>query len=154
LNLEVQITPFFKNKHFELCCFVTYRVRNIVNRRESDVIRHSVRRSWVSTSGSINRSCKVFELSWRNMQRMGDLDHNEKCNSIVKHYCSKSEKLSRLNVFIQSMDVYINHIWGFLQVSRFCSQMCMLLSWSSTKVSMVCTQTLEHWKFCPYRPQQ
>jgi len=38
LNLDLQITPFFKNKHFELCCFVMYRVRNIVNRRESDVI--------------------------------------------------------------------------------------------------------------------
>ncbi len=46
----MQITPFFKNKHFELCCFIMYRVRNIVNRRESDVIRHSVRRSRVLTS--------------------------------------------------------------------------------------------------------
>jgi hypothetical protein len=46
----LQITPFFKNKHFELCCFVMYRVRNIVNRRESDVICHSVRRSRAPTS--------------------------------------------------------------------------------------------------------
>ncbi len=43
-------TFFFKNKHFELCCFVMYRVRNIINRRESDVICHSVRRSRVPTS--------------------------------------------------------------------------------------------------------
>jgi hypothetical protein len=50
LNLDLQITPFFKNKHFELCCFVMYRVRNIVNRRESDVICHSVRRSRVPSS--------------------------------------------------------------------------------------------------------
>jgi hypothetical protein len=42
LDVDLQITPFFKNKHFELCCFVMYRVRNIVNRRESDVICHSV----------------------------------------------------------------------------------------------------------------
>jgi hypothetical protein len=27
LNIDLQITPFFKNKHFELCCFVMYRVR-------------------------------------------------------------------------------------------------------------------------------
>jgi hypothetical protein len=44
------------------------------------------------------------------MQGMGDLDHNENCNNTVEHYRSTSEKLSRLNVFIQSMDVYINHI--------------------------------------------
>jgi hypothetical protein len=50
LKLDLQITPFFKNKHFELCCFVVYRVRNIVNRRESDVICHSVRRSRIPTS--------------------------------------------------------------------------------------------------------
>jgi hypothetical protein len=50
LNLDLQITPFFKNKHFELCCFVMYRVCNIVNRRESDVICHSVRRLRVPTS--------------------------------------------------------------------------------------------------------
>jgi hypothetical protein len=50
LNLDLQITPFFKNKHFELCCLVMYRVRNIVNTRESDVICHSVRRSRVPTS--------------------------------------------------------------------------------------------------------
>jgi len=50
LNLDLQITPFFKNKHFEFCCFVMYRVRNIVNRRESDVICHSVRRSRVPTN--------------------------------------------------------------------------------------------------------
>jgi hypothetical protein len=56
LNLELQITPFFKNKHFELCYFVMYRVRNIVNRRESDVICHSVRRSRVPTSTLYNES--------------------------------------------------------------------------------------------------
>jgi hypothetical protein len=50
LDVDLQITPFFKNKHFELCCFVMYRVRNIVNRRESDVICHSVRRSRAPTS--------------------------------------------------------------------------------------------------------
>jgi len=50
LNLDLQITPFFKNKHFELCCFVMYRVHNIVNRRESDVICHSGRRSRAPTS--------------------------------------------------------------------------------------------------------
>jgi hypothetical protein len=50
LNLDLQITPSSKNKHFELCCFVMYRVCNIVNRRESDVICHSVRRSQVPTS--------------------------------------------------------------------------------------------------------
>ncbi len=55
LNLDLQITPFFKNKHFELCCFVMYRVHNIVNRRESDVICHSVRRSRVPTSIYIYR---------------------------------------------------------------------------------------------------
>ncbi len=27
LNIDLQITLFFKNKHFELCCFVMYRVR-------------------------------------------------------------------------------------------------------------------------------
>jgi hypothetical protein len=52
LNLDYQITFFFKNKHFELCCFVMYRVRNIVNRRESDVICHSVQRSRVPTSNT------------------------------------------------------------------------------------------------------
>ncbi len=98
-----------------------------------------------SLHGSTHGSCKVFEPTWRNMQGMGDLDHNEKCNNTIEHYCSPSEKLSRLNVFVQSMDVYINHIWVFLQVSRFCSPMCMILSWSSTKVCMVCTQTLVHW---------
>jgi hypothetical protein len=82
---------------------------------------------------------------------MGDLDHNENCNNTVEHYCNTSEKLSRLNVFIQSMDVYINHIWGFLQVSRFCSPMCMPLSWSSTKVCMVCTQTLVHWNILHFQ---
>ncbi len=35
------------------------------------------------------------------MQGMGDVDDNEKCNNIVEHYYSTSEKLSRLNVFIQ-----------------------------------------------------
>jgi hypothetical protein len=60
----------FKNKHFELCCFVMYRVRNIVNRRESDVICHSVRRSQVPTSHSITElwcqealSCHIFITS-------------------------------------------------------------------------------------------
>ncbi len=62
------------------------------------------------THGFTLGSCKVFKLAWRNMQGMGDLDDNEKCNNIVEHYCSTAEKLSRLNVFIQSMDVYINHI--------------------------------------------
>ncbi len=50
LNLDLQITLFFKNKHFELCCLVMYRVRNIVNTRKNDVICHSVRRSRVLTS--------------------------------------------------------------------------------------------------------
>jgi hypothetical protein len=45
MDVDLQITFFFKNKHFELCCFVMYRVLNIVNRKESDVICHNVRRS-------------------------------------------------------------------------------------------------------------
>jgi hypothetical protein len=49
-ELRLANYTFFKNKHFELCCFVMYRVRNIVNRRESDVICQSVRRSRVPTS--------------------------------------------------------------------------------------------------------
>ncbi len=57
LNLDVQITPFLKNKHFELCYFVMYRVRNIDNRRESDVIRHSIRRSQVPTS-------LIYKFTW------------------------------------------------------------------------------------------
>jgi hypothetical protein len=34
LDVDLQITFFFKNKHFELCCFVMYRVHNIVNRKK------------------------------------------------------------------------------------------------------------------------
>ncbi|CAK9199386.1 unnamed protein product [Sphagnum troendelagicum] len=29
IGFNLQITPFFKNKHFELCCFVMYKVHNI-----------------------------------------------------------------------------------------------------------------------------
>ncbi len=57
LNVDLRITPFFKNKHFELCCFVMYRVRNIVNKRESDVICHSVRRSRAPTSCVRHYNC-------------------------------------------------------------------------------------------------
>jgi hypothetical protein len=51
-ELRLANNPFFKNKHFELYCFVMYKVHNIVNRRESDVLCHSVRRSRVPTSFS------------------------------------------------------------------------------------------------------
>jgi hypothetical protein len=50
-----QTSNLHPNKHFELCCFVMYRVRNIVNRRESDVICHSVRRSQVPTSMGLKK---------------------------------------------------------------------------------------------------
>jgi len=72
----LQITPFFKNKHFELCCFVMYKVRNIVNRRESDVICHIDRRSRVPTSNSIIRLLVQLCIKLANgfvhyIQRMG-----------------------------------------------------------------------------------
>jgi hypothetical protein len=53
-ELRLANYTFFKNKDFELCCFVMYRVCNIVNRRESDVICQSVRKSRVPTSIQYN----------------------------------------------------------------------------------------------------
>jgi len=50
LNLDLQITPFSKINILNYVVLVMYRVRNIVNRRESDVICHSVRRSRVPIS--------------------------------------------------------------------------------------------------------
>jgi len=45
-----------------------YRVRNVINRRESDVICHSVRRSWVPTScdmlNILNVLVLVYSLGW------------------------------------------------------------------------------------------
>jgi len=63
-ELRLANYTFFKNKHFELCCFVMYRVRNIVNRKESDVICHSVRRSRVPTSILYIKAIAVFVYLW------------------------------------------------------------------------------------------
>ncbi len=63
-ELRLANYTFFKNKHFELCCFVMYRVRNIVNRKESDVICHSVRRSRVPTSILYIKTIAVSVYLW------------------------------------------------------------------------------------------
>jgi len=105
LNLDLQITPFFKNKHFELCCFVMYRVPNIVNRRESEVICHSVWRSRVPTSRYITGRGQIWKawlgpskiksertgkepvvLSWNPVILWGTLTYLEKAGSFILNF--------------------------------------------------------------------
>ncbi len=69
LDVNLQITLFFKKKHFGLCCFVMYRVRNIVNRRESDVICHNVRRS--RAPNSQKKRAKESNLVWEMLVGLG-----------------------------------------------------------------------------------